>query len=189
MKKHLATFLFLVVSYTTFSQVDSTLKDSVVIHNNEFKLNLIHLFTSNFEVSYERIITSHSVVGLSVSQSFAETKNDNWVYSFIPYYRFFPFSNKKRALGFFVEANAAYVWGEYEKRFSSEADPLTGMTRTLSQDKESTSYGLGAAVGWKFMTKSGLTIEAAAGHIEHLTNKDELSDYYPRYGISLGTRF
>ncbi|MGV6830899.1 MAG: DUF3575 domain-containing protein [bacterium] len=144
--------------------------------SNEFKVNGLSTIIGYAEVSYERILSEESSLGISTGFSF----DDNVDYNFglMPYYRFF--FGKKRASGFFVEANGAI----YSESF------LESLGNGQTNKKNNLGVGLGLAIGNKFVTtKSGFVGEIFAGAGRNFNDSNNISEVYPRIGISLGKRF
>ncbi|MEL6812082.1 MAG: DUF3575 domain-containing protein [Bacteroidota bacterium] len=136
--------------------------------NNEFKFNAGYTVAGIPEISYERILSDDSSVGLSVAAVIDEDIDYNFL--IIPYYRFY--FGKKRNSGFFLEANGAAFTEDRDDR----ADTELGM-------------GLGLGIGGKFLTKNGWVGELIGGAGRNFLNADVISEVYPRLGISIGKRF
>ena len=98
-----------------------------------------------------------------------------------PNYRIF--FGEKRAAGFFIEANSAIFSQRFQKDliFGSVNDPATDDTKI--------GWGLGIAVGGKFLTKNGFIGEIYVGGGRNFINTDKIDGGYPRVGISIGKRF
>ncbi len=137
---------------------------------NEVSLNLpIAIFASFPEISYERILAEDMGVGLSMAFALEEEYLE---LDFIatPYARWYfggsMDSAKRYAAGFFIEANGAIF--------------------TSDSYKKKTGYGLGLAVGWKFVTNGNWTGQIFAGAGRNFNKGKEA---YPRLGITIGKRF
>lgn len=142
---------------------------------SELKLNIPLSLTGFVEVSYERILSSESAMGVSVGFAFEDIYFD---FAAIPYYRFY--FGKKEAAGFFLEGNAALYAQEYDQ-FSL----LTNQERTNSK----LGFGLGVAIGFKLITAKGWIGEIYAGAGRNFLNTDFIDSGYPRIGLNMGKRF
>lgn len=101
----------------------------------------------------------------------------------IPHFRFY--FGAKKASGFFIEANTAVVSIEeydYTLNFTSTSASFINTAK-----RNVTAFGLGAAAGGKFLTKSGFVGEAYLGLGRLFGNHDD--EFYPRFGITIGKRF
>ena len=96
----ISTLLF---AFNTNAQDEK--KDTNDFGRNEIKINSLYLLAEVFEVSYERNISNHSSLGVSLFVPF----NDDIDYSYMVNPHFRVFFGKKPAQGFFVEANAAFA--------------------------------------------------------------------------------
>lgn len=150
--------------------------------NNEIKLNLPYMIAGLPEVSYERIIDDNAAAGISFAFSLESVNNMTTRFMVTPYYRLY--FGKEKAKGFFIEANAAVV-GQKDYVYDNFSGSYT--TDTVS----TTNFGLGAAVGAKFLNKNGYIGElyGGLGRVFGINDTDMFSDLYPRLGISIGKRF
>jgi hypothetical protein len=182
MKKILLSSLLIALFCCAKAQkVDTVAKKSTLNGNNELKLNLIYTVLGLPEINYERIIGSD--MGLGVAVLFGVDDNTDINFGVIPHFRIY-FGTKK-ASGFFIEANTAILSLQeysYSSYLSSSSVYPTGPT-----EKNVTSFGLGAAAGGKFLTKSGFVGEAYFG-LGRIFG-DNYEEVYPRFGITIGKRF
>ncbi len=138
---------------------------------NEVSLNLpIAIFASFPEISYERVMAEDMGIGLSAAFALDEDFID-MKFMAIPYIRWYfggsSESAQRYAAGFFVEANSAvFSAKEYEKT--------------------ETGFGLGLAVGWKFVTKGNWIGQIYGGAGRNFADGPNV---YPRFGITIGKRF
>ena len=125
-------------------------------------------------------------VGLSLSVGIGDETGDLSEYRFmaIPHYRVY--FGKKRAAGFFIEGSAAIasVRNDYKIYY----DGITDSYYSAKNGTDKTSFGLGAAVGAKFLTRNGFLGEVFGG-VGRLFGETGGVEAYPRIGISLGKRF
>ncbi|GAA3984934.1 hypothetical protein GCM10022246_40730 [Pedobacter ginsengiterrae] len=187
MKKILLTTILLGGAILAHAQNNSSEKktNSAETGKNELKVNLLTSILALPEISYERILEDNMGVGISLSAGIGDD-DDFSEYRFlaIPHYRLY--FGKKRAAGFFIEGNAAIgsVRDRYIMYFNSNAN----MYFISNVSKATTNFGLGAAVGAKFLTRNGFTGEIYGGVGRFLGNKRTI-EAYPRIGITLGKRF
>lgn len=141
--------------------------------DNEFKVNILYTALGVPELTYERLLNDNSGLGLSMGFAVEGPEDMEYRFGVTPYYRMY--FGYKKASGFFIEANAASI--TYVDQYMYD----TNETQTQ------TSFGLGAAVGGKFLSRNGLIGEVYAG-LGRLFGDSSLGAY-PRFGISLGKRF
>lgn len=141
---------------------------SQITGKNELKLNL--LSTAAFlypELTYERIWGGDFGSGLSAA--FSLKGNSYYVFQFTPFFR--GYFGQNTHTNFFIEANVG----------------ITGI-RDNDDDKQQkrsvTDFGFGLAVGWRYISNSGLVGEIYLGGGRTLDER-----FYPRIGVSIGKRF
>lgn len=165
MKKLLFSFL-LFSSIFTFAQ-------------QEIKLDIADaLIIRSIEVSYERVINEESSVGISVLFNLAEQDIDfRYKENFMitPYYRHF--FTKEYKWNFFGEGFVGINSGKKE----SEKD-------SNDFDIEYTDAALGLAVGTKYVSEGGLTIDIFGGLGRNLFGTDSPT-LVPRIGLNIGWQF
>lgn len=185
MKKFLPIGLFLVSSLMSYAQKTDTLKSSMlkklesIDHqgNNELKFNLLFSSMGKPEFSYERIIAYNMGIGAAVFVGIE--KSIAFKFGFIPYYRLY--FGKKKASGFFIEANTGIVTLEDDYWTSNSNRPTRFRTTNLN---------LGVATGAKLITRNGFFCEAYLGYGKLLANRIGYSTRdVPRSGIIIGKRF
>lgn len=189
MKKLLLIALFLISVVVANAQTDSLAKavqerSAVLGHtgNNEIKLNLLFSILGMPEITYERIIGDN--MGAGVAVLFNLEKEVDYKFSMTPYYRVY-FGNKK-ASGFFIEGNASIMTRRYEIVY----DYYNSNNGNGDYRKETrASFGLGAAVGGKFLTRNGFLGEAYFGVGRTLSDRRNIIEAYPRIGFTIGKRF
>jgi len=146
---------------------------------NEIKINMGSLLLEFPEISYEHIINEESSIGISVACPL--DRDISYRFMVFPNYRIF-FGNK-RAAGFFIEANSAI----FSQRSQNNIVVLN--FNDPSTDKTKIGWGLGIAVGGKFLTKNGFIGEVYVGGGRNFINTDKIDGGYPRVAISIGKRF
>ncbi|MEM7187716.1 MAG: DUF3575 domain-containing protein [Bacteroidota bacterium] len=142
---------------------------STISGNNELKLNMAYAIAGFPEITYERVLDEGGAVGLSLAISVDEDIDYNVIA--VPFYRLY--FGKKRAAGFFIEGNVAL--------FSEDKNDGSG--------DSALGFGPGLAVGGKFLTRSGWVAEIMAGAGRNFLNENQISDVFPRVGVSIGKRF
>ena len=161
---------------------DTTATTSGRNGNNEIKLNLLMSVVGIPEINYERIVADDQAVGLALLMGIDSDQSD-YKFGAIPYYRVY--FGAKKANGFFIEANAAVLNLE-SNTYEYFQDQYFG-TYSVSKPTTITRFGLGAAAGGKFLTKSGFIGEAYFG-VGRIFGDNDLGAY-PRIGITIGKRF
>jgi hypothetical protein len=169
-------FIFL----ATFTTLGTLAQEETVQHdgNNEFKINVGSLLVDFPELSYEHIINEESSVGISIA--FPLDKEISYRFMIYPNYRIY--FGKKRAAGFFIEANSA-IFSQQEQRSTFTLNENAGT------NVNKMGLGLGLAIGGKFLTKKGFIGELYIGGGRNFMNTDKIDSGYPRIGISIGKRF
>jgi len=146
---------------------------------NEIKGNALLLVAGALEITYERILTEESAVGVSL---FVPYDNEiDTKFALTPYYRFY--FGKKPAAGFFAECFGminSYTQQEGGDFFSSYDGP----------EKNITDFALGFGLGGKWITRKGFVFEINAGIGRNLFNSNGTDhEFVGRGGITLGYRF
>ncbi len=175
MKKQLIILLTACLfSANLFSQ--EPIENNTQTNFNEFKLNALYLVIGAFEVTYETTLNEESAIGISVFLPIDKEVSDDIKFNISPYYRFY--FGDKYAAGFFVEGFGM----------------LNSTNRNIDffEDEEDfrTDFALGFAVGGKWVTKRGFSIELFGGIGRNLFN-NEGTDYelIGKGGVNLGYRF
>ncbi|MDT4825707.1 hypothetical protein FQZ97_589980 [compost metagenome] len=144
---------------------------------NEIKFNLLFGVIGMPEISYERLIDDNMGAGLAVL--FGLSKDIDYRFSLTPYYRVY-FGNKI-ASGFFIEGNASILKRRYGRVYHFG-------TGSGYQTVDRNGFGIGAAIGGKFLSRNGFLGEAYFG--VGRTMGEGVGIYaYPRAGFTIGKRF
>lgn len=151
--------------------------------NNELKINLLMTVIGVPEITYERLIGDN--MGLGLTAGIALDDDINYRFAVTPHYRLY-FGSKK-ANGFFIEGNAALIGSRDHEYAYLESMSYPGGYYHRS-DKTVTNFGLGAAVGGKFLTRNGFLGEAFLG-VGRVFGERRFIEEYPRIGITIGKRF
>jgi hypothetical protein len=170
MKKALFIVLAFCICPAVFSQETETVKAAPV---NEVKLNIGMFLALYPEISYERSIGEDLGFGVSAAVSLDDDSENT--FQITPYFRFY-FGNQP-VRSFFIEANMGLVgFREYEYDYSSYY--------SYASEKTVVDFGLGLALGYKYINRNGFTGEIYAG--VGRTFEDRV---YPRLGINIGKQF
>ena len=146
---------------------------------NEIKLNAAYLIAGAFDVLYERTINEESAFGVSLFIPFDEGLRDDYQFSISPYYRFY--FGDKFASGFFAEGFGI---------LNSTRDEFYNFNTNNYIYENNTDFGLGIAVGGKWVTKRGVVFEIFGGVARNLfNNNDRNFEIIGKGGISVGYRF
>lgn len=185
MKRLYFAILFL-VSFASFAQKDN---DSIsYAGKQEIKFNLAMAVAGIPELTYEYFLEDNSSVGLSLGVGLEQPEDLALRFLATPYYRIF--FGKKQNAGFFIEANAAVVtYRDKYLNYSYYYDIDNNYQEQITQvDEKTTNFGLGAAVGFKLLTRNNYVGEIFTG-LGRLFGDSNDFEVYPRLGISLGKRF
>jgi len=155
-------------------------KEPIDFKRNELKGNALFLVLGAVELTYERLITDDS--GLGVSLFFISEDEFESSFSLTPYYR--AYFGKKLAAGFFVEGFSMINTGISNISYRSDNN---GNLLIIDRDRF-TDFALGFGLGSKWVHKRGFTFEINAGIGRNLFS-DESPEVVPRGGITLGYRF
>lgn len=183
MKKIKIITILSVVLLLTLQQTANAQEAKTVI-KNEIKINLLNSVLAMPEVNYERLLQSNMSIGLALGFGVGKgTEDDFSQYKFLatPYYRVY-FGDTDGA-GFFIEGNA----GIGNVQSNNVYYPSVNYQMQITSQTVF-SYGLGAAIGKKFLTKNNFLGEIFGG-VGRFFNSNATVEVYPRVGISLGKRF
>ena len=175
MKKNITLILFCLLTISIFSQEKKQKSP-----NNELRLNLLYAAVGLPVISYEKIINNESSYGLSFAFSVDSYIDINYI--ILPYYRHY--FSKKRAAGFFIEANASL--GSFKGTYYGY---LEDGSYTGSNVGNTTGAGLGFSIGQKCITKQNWTANITLGVSRNIVNNIFIDQSYPRIEIALGKRF
>lgn len=170
--------IYLIVALTCVNAMAQDDQEKSDLLFNEIRLNAGYLLAGIPEISYERILSDETAVGVSIVVVVDTSINYN--FGITPYGRFY--FGKKRAAGFFLEANSAIYSAE------SDGDLYINGLRVESGGSK-LGFGFGLGLGGKFLTKGGWVGELLVGVGRNFLNKEEIDEAYPRLGISIGRRF
>ncbi len=183
MKKILLLLSFLSVSSIINAQEDQGSDET----KQELKLNLAMSVAGVPEITYEYFLEDNSSVGASLAIALDSEEDMALRFIFSPYYRLF-FGKKKNA-GFFIEANTAVAtYHDYYVSYDFYYEDDMIIEEHTIYDEKTTNFGLGAAVGFKLLTRNNYIGEIYAG-AGRLFGDQKAAEVYPRVGITIGKRF
>ncbi len=178
--------LLLVVILFTFINVQSQNKtDSFRYSNekkNEVKLNLLFTSLGLFETTYERSLNKKSSIGITGLYAFSQKIDEDTNFLISPFYR--RYFGKKYTSGFFTEG--------FTTIGSVDGKQLTDINGdlTLNEGPDVIDLSLGLSIGYKWVTKSGISFETLFGMGGNLFNADKTDhNIINRRAISIGYRF
>ena len=191
MKKLLLILLLLAQSIFIYAQKTDSLKRLIqknaekIDHggNNELKFNLILAIAGMPELSYERMIRDNMGIGAAISLGLDHSAD--YKFNFTSYYRLY--FGAQKISGFFIEGNTGIVTLTDEYYANTFTYPIV---YTYQYTATTTSVSLGAAAGYKLLTRNGLFAEAYLGISKLIGDRNGYNiSKIPRLGISLGKRF
>lgn len=150
---------------------------------NEIKVNALSpLLFGAFEAGYERHLTKKSSLGVSFLKVFDAKKNEDMNYYISPYYR--RYFGKKPSSGFFAEGFGMLSSIDGKKIYDTEEH------LTFKENPDVIDLSLGLGVGWKWVSKKGIVIEANTGYGKLLFNPNKTDHTVTfKLGLNLGYRF
>ncbi|WP_034044500.1 DUF3575 domain-containing protein [Wocania ichthyoenteri] len=172
--------LFSILSVNGQSQ-NKTISKSLE-NKNEIKLNVYSTSLGLFEGTYERNLNSKSSLGITGLYAFSQKYDEDVNFQITPFYR--RYFAQKYASGFFAEGFATIG--------SVDGKQLRDVNGNLTANEGSDVIDLspGLSIGYKWVTKSGITFEALFGMGGNLFNADKTDhNIINRRAISIGYRF
>ncbi len=175
-RKYVLFISLYLLTVAMFSQ-----KTDPKVPSHEWRLNMLNTVSGFPEITYEKIINNESSIG--VSAAFAVDSYLDMRYLITPYYRHY-FSNI-RAAGFFIEANTGFYMAEaLSYGFIDDSSFLS-----IGSVGNKVGFGVGMAIGSKFVSKKNWTANFTLGYGRDFTNVEFVNEAYPRLEISIGKRF
>lgn len=177
----LATFL---CSLNSIAQEDDEPVNLNTINDKKHELRidaLEGLLIPALDISYEYVISKYSGAGISLNFSFEDSDTDlPQNFAITPYYRQYFFNRKDYgARGFFAEGLLQYATGEGRIfDFTENGD-----------DRDWSQFGVGFAIGQKWVSRNGFVIELSIGGGRYLGAEDFGPDGFFRGGVNVGYRF
>ncbi len=152
--------------------------------NNELKLNIPFTIAGLPEINYERIVDDNIGIGLAAAIAVDKPERMPYRTQFTPFGRLY--FGKKKAMGFFIEANMTACQQRDIYQDWRGYDSL-GYSIYSQVDEKSFNLGFGAALGVKLMTKNGYVGDIFLGGGRLFGNSVEGG--YFRMGLTIGRRF
>ncbi len=178
--KLILSVLILMVVQSVFGQSNDY---SGSQQNNEVRINFLMAIAGMPEINYERYVSDNMGVGMAMAFSIVKVEDMTDRFTALPYCRIY-FGETKRAAGFFIEGNMAVI----NQKENISLDYYNGSNWIYSNSTNtSTSFGFGAAVGFKLVTRGGVSGELYLGAGRLFG--DPITAAYPRCGICIGKRF
>ncbi len=170
--KKLFIILFVSSSMISFAQ------EKEQKNRTEIKFNLFSIARKSIDFEFERTLNSYSSVGMSFRQSYSIGQNSE-IAAFYRYYL-----GKDYASGFFIEG-----FGMYHSQKSIVN--RTFNFGTLDVLELQNDFALGVGIGYKWVSKNGLILQANLGAGRNIFNgKRSYGELHPgKAGISIGYRF
>lgn len=170
--KKLLIILFACASMTSFAQ------EKEQKNRTEIKFNLFSIARESIDFEFERTLNSYSSVGMSFRQSYSVGQNSD-IAAFYRYYL-----GKDYASGFFIEGFGMY----HSKKSLVNKTFSVGTLNVLELQND---FAIGVGIGYKWVSKKGLILQANLGAGRNIFNgKKSYGELYPgKAGISIGYRF
>ena len=151
-------------------------------NSNELKINVYFTALGLFEGTYERNLNSKSSLGITGLYAFSQKYDEDVNFQISPFYR--RYFGRKYASGFFTEG-----FGTLGSTDGKQLTDING-NLTLNEGPDVIDVSLGLSIGYKWVTKSGITFEALFGMGGNLFNADKTDhNIINRRAISIGYRF
>lgn len=183
MKKSIFTLsLFLFVTLFTIAQEVNNTSEYEMLYQKKHELRidaLEGLIVPAIDISYEYVINKYSGVGASIFMNVSSEPEDYQKFAISPYYRQY-FFNKKDfgARGFYGEGVLQFAGGS-ENFFNENGNVI---------DEEWSSFGVGFAIGQKWVSENGFVIDISLGGGRYFGN-DLGPEGFFRGGVTVGYRF
>lgn len=185
MKKSLF-ILFIGLAAMAMGQETETTELNKIDSKHEVRVDVLEsLIAPAIDVSYEYVISKFSGAGISAFVALDDDIGDYQNFAITPYYRQYFFNKKEYgARGFFAEGVVQFAAGDTGDYFY---DDITG--NYISEDRNWNAFGIGFAIGQKWVSKNGFVAEISAGGGRNFASEDFVPEAFFRGGISFGYRF
>ena len=181
----LAALLF---SFNAVAQEEEESVNLSDINNKKHELRidaLEGLAVPAIDISYEYVMSKYSGAGLSVNFTLDADDGIDQNFAITPYYRQYFFNKKDYgARGFFAEGLLQY--GSGENRFF---DFNENTQESILMQEDWSQFGIGFAIGQKWVSRNGFVIELLAGGGRYLGGDDFAPEGFFRGGVNVGYRF
>lgn len=174
MKRILILLLFTsIVSYAQLTDLNPPK------NRTEIKFNLLSVSLGALDFEFERTLNRHSSVGMSFRQAFDQGQHSE-VAAFYRHY-----FGKKYASGFFIEGFGMYH-SKYVYQYSFGSPLPTNDVFRFGSD-----FAIGVGIGYKYVAKNGLILQAHLGAGRNLINGNKsYGELHPgKAGIGIGWSF
>lgn len=173
--------LILLLAVSCLAMVKVSAQDKIPYQgNHELKFNIAYAIAGIPEIDYEYILNDNMGIGMTAGVSIEKSDKMQLRSEFIPNIRMY--FGKNRASGFFIEANTGMF------SISDPKDNYDSLGIYLNTEyNKSLSFGFGASVGMKLLTKSNVVGEVILGG-GRLFGSSSTGGYL-RLGITIGKRF
>lgn len=170
--------LFLLVSTMSYGQFNET---NPTKNRTEVKFNLLSVSLGALHFEFERTLTKNSSIGMSFRQAFKSGQQSE----IAAFYRHY--IGNKYASGFFIEG-----FGMYNSIYEYQFTTSTGGGFVNSDIYEyGSDFALGLGIGYKYVSKKGLILQAHLGAGRNIINGYEPNGEYfvGKAGVSIGWSF
>lgn len=147
---------------------------------HELKFNMGSAVFELLELNYEYIINKDIGIGMAGAYNLEEFNSLQGMV--LPYFRFYT-AEEANARGLFFEANTGLIFSQ-DDEFVYDPSSFS----STYEEKNRVGFGLGFAVGGKFVSKRGLFGEVYGG-VGREFNDESFIEFYPRAGLNFGYRF
>ena len=173
------TFLTIVILFSVLA-VNGQSQNKTTFKSLEKKNEITAL--GLFEGTYERSINKKSSFGITGLYSFSQKYDEDVNFQISPFYR--RYFGKKYTAGFFTEGFATIGSTDGKQLIDLDGN------LTLNEGPDVIDLSLGLSLGYKWVTKSGISFEALWGMGGNLFNADKTDhNIINRRAISIGYRF
>lgn len=190
MKKKLVVMLLGVCSFVGFAQEEQ--EEVRGIKNLEGRKHELRLDAAEalaipaLDVSYEYVISKYSGAGISMFIGFGNDELDEYqTFAITPFYRQYFFNKKDYgARGFYAEGVLQYTAGK------QDAEIGFGEVLIDNNDVTWSRFGIGFALGQKWVSRNGFIIDLSLGLGRNLNSEDGPGpEVFFRGGVNVGYRF
>lgn len=198
--KNIFTAAFILISFATFSQQDSTsipeqtrieVPDRRDTGKNELSIGAFNLVAFGaLDLGYERILTPNTSIAVEgfilalnrESEDIAEAYSKDFSVTG----KFKYFFGDYIADGYYVNGLVMVSTGEFDDNEDERYDPVTGFS--TSEVKEYTDLALGFGLGWKLVARQGFFVDLNGGIGRNLLSNNSPT-IVGQFNINLGMRF
>lgn len=138
------------------------------------------------DLSYEYVISKYSGAGISTFINLSgDESNDYQTFTISPYYRQYFFNKKDYgARGLFAEGLLQLGTGGDNYGDDFDEEPIS----VRDQDPSWTAFGIGFAIGQKWVSKNGFVLEISIGGGRYFGSEEGAPEGFIKGGILVGYR-